>query len=71
MYFTTKYQQIPGTSVLIYNRFHGGVKTHVNGEIKNMEERERNGRIENSGDVVIGRRYVERDLGTAQLWWMS
>ena len=28
-----------------------------------MEENERNGRIENSGDVVIGRRYVERDSG--------
>ena len=56
--------------VLIYNGFHGGVRVHVNGEVKNMEENERNGRTENSGDVVIGRRYVEI-LGTVQLWWMS
>ena len=26
-----------------------------------MEEKERIGRTENSGDVVIGRRYVDRD----------
>ena len=47
--------------VLIYNGFHGGASLYVNGEVKHTEERERNGRKENSGDVVIGRRYVDRD----------
>ena len=49
--------------VLIYNGVHGGVRLHVNGEAKNMEEKETNHKIKNFGGVVIGRRYVETDQG--------